>query len=99
MQDKSPSRLNWAAMVNGAVRSFARIDFELLKQRAKPHACALLTDADSHGSVFVMDAQSDDGPLETRIGHPRHCKKQFAGKKTRLIHCNALSRPEARRKS
>ena len=86
MKDKAPSRLDWPAMVNGAIGRFTRLNVELLQKAAEPHAGSFVADADPNGAVFVMNTHGNHRPLEAGIGHSGHRKKQLARQETRLIH-------------
>ena len=57
-----------------------------------------MTDADADGASLDMDAQGDDGALEARVGHARHCQQQLAGKERRLNHALAMARHTRRGK-
>jgi hypothetical protein len=95
MEDEPASGLDRSAVVHGAIGRLARIDFELAKQSAQGDSRALVADPDADGAIFVVDAHSDHGPLETRVGHSRHRQQQLAGQETRLLdHRNDNETPQ-----
>ena len=98
MKDEAAAGLDRSAMVHGAIRSLAGLDLELLKKSAEAHSCSFVTDADSDRSILIVHAKRDHRPLETRVGHARHGKKQLTGKEPRLVHWIALRRASTGRK-
>jgi hypothetical protein len=85
MENKTPARLDWSAMVDSAVRCFPRLDVELPEQTTEADPRALMADADANRAVFIVGAHRDDGPLKPRIRHSRHRQQQFAREKARHI--------------
>ena len=96
MQDKTPARFNWSAVMDCAVGSLARVQIELLQKSPKADARSLVPDADSNGAIFVMNAHGDHGALEARVRHSGHRQKQLAGQEGRFIsHSPTMSRSRA----
>lgn len=95
MKNEPAARLDRSAVMNRAVGSLARLDFELTEQAAKRDSSALVTNADANRTIFVVHAKRDDRALETWIGHSRHGEKKLAGEETGLIshkHDNGTTR-------
>ena len=100
MQDKSPTRFNWSAVMDCAVRSLARVQIKLLQKSPKADARSLASDADSDGAIFVMNAHGDYRALEAWVRHSRHRQKELAGQEGRFIsHCPTMSRSRALNKA
>jgi hypothetical protein len=85
MKHEAASRFDRSTMVDRSIGRFARLDVELAQKRAKADPCPLVADADSDGTIFVVDAHRNDRALEARVGHSRHRKQQLAGKECRLL--------------
>jgi hypothetical protein len=96
MEHETPSRLDWPAVVDSAVRRVPRVDFELLQKRAKAHSGPLVTDTDPDRSILVMDADCDHRPFETGVGHSGHRKQQLARQETRLVHSDCFDTHDGR---
>jgi peroxiredoxin len=79
MKKEAAARLDGTAVMDRAIRRFARIDVELLQKRPEPKPGALVADADSDRSILVVDAHGDDRALESRVGHSRHCEEELSG--------------------
>ena len=85
VKDKAPAGFDRAAVMNGAIGCFARLDVELPKQPSEGDSRALVANSDADRPIFVMDAHRDHRPLEPRVRHSGHCQQQLAGQETRLL--------------
>jgi hypothetical protein len=58
----------------------------LFEQAANSDSGSLVTDADAHCAIFVVDAHGDHGALEARIANAWHGQEQLAGQEPRRFH-------------
>jgi hypothetical protein len=94
VQDKAPARLDRTAVQDRPIRRLTRIQAQLLKQSSDPDSRALVTDADSDGTIFVVNAHHDHCVFKTRVTNAGHSQQQLARKKARTVHM-ATMRPSS----
>jgi hypothetical protein len=92
MEDEAATGLDWTAVVDGAVGRLARIEVELLQERAKLQARPFVADPDSHRSIFVMNAHGDHRPLEPGVRHSGHGEEKLSGKEGGALHTGMMGR-------
>jgi hypothetical protein len=96
VEDEAASRFDRTAMMDCAIRRFSRFDVELAKKTAERDPGSLVTHANSDRAILVVNAQGDDGALESGIGHSGHSEKQLARQETRLVnHDTTMARSRA----
>jgi len=76
-----------------SIGRLAWIEPKLLQQAPNADAGSLVTDANPHRAILVMNAHGDHRPLEARVGHSRHRQEKFAGQEGGLTrHARTMGR-------
>lgn len=86
MQHKAAPRFHWATVMYPQIPANRRnLNTQLLNQIRKGDGAKQAVDDQPHGPLGIMGAYVNDGAVEPRVGHPRHCHQDLAGQIARLI--------------